>query len=107
MGKVRAAVNLVNAKCLLIVLCHLTSSYSVGDAGITELVCKMLNKISVSLEKFNSVSYDFKMIKAVDSKIRIILDCLKYKPGGAAGRADGTAKVRAGPRGRFPSAQPC
>lgn len=107
MGKVRAAVNLVNAMCLLIVLCHLTS-YSIGDAGIMELVCQMLNKISVSPEKFNSVSYDFKMIKAVDSKIRIILDCLKYKPGGAAGRADGaTAKVRAGPRGRFPSAQPC
>lgn len=60
----------------------------------------------MSLEKFNSVSYDFKIIKAVDSKIRrIILDCLRHKPGGAANGS--TAKVRAGPGGRFPSAQPC
>lgn len=50
----------------------------------------MLNKMSMNLGKFNSVSYDFRMIKAIESKIRrFILDCLKYKMGGLVGKPGG------------------
>lgn len=50
----------------------------------------MLNKISMNLGKFNSVSYDFRMIKTIDSKIRrFILECLRYKIEGVIGKPGG------------------
>lgn len=46
----------------------------------------MFNKISMNLGKFNSVSYDFRMIIAVNSKVRrFILDFLRCKMGGVVG----------------------